>query len=1197
MELILLVLILSVVFVLVLLWVKTDEVARRQDLAEQQVREMHASLTKIQGTVARLDAAPVKTVVQAPAAAPPKAARVAPPDVSARPAATAPAREAPPPGPKPARDARRGWVAPGGIPAHPVYGPATWVVPTPGPRRGPGLVQRMLHQLGPTPPTAGEGWSRAGLEAWLEGRLLAVVGGIALLLGAIFFLSLAFSRNLIPISLRVLIGLVVGAGLLVLGELSFTRLRGTLGHVLVAVGLATVSLALLAATRLYHLVPVEYGLLGAFVAAVAAAAIAVRHDSQLVAAFGLIAVLASPPILGASPTIVTLLFVAATLVGTTGVALFRTWIWLPPLAFVLAGPQLASYVTGGPPVAEGLLAIAVFWLVNVVAAGGEETRHATDRLRTTTVTLLLADGAFTMWAGFAILSGPQEAWRGTFLAVMAVAHFALGLLFLVRNGDRHPFGLVVAATGVATLTMAVPVQFGGPPVPIAWAAEAVALAWVAVLRRHPYSAGVSVLLATLALGHLVAIEYGPANLAAGFSRSIPFVGPEGMTFAFMVAALAVAGLIVPIAWVRAGFAAAGGLVAIYVFPFELSGVALVAGWAILATAAFGLYARVVMRHIPGDFREDRVPALGLPEPIVAPVGEAVAWLSAVVRPCFVATAVIAGAGAIAHLAVFDYPALSIYAGTPHDIPFVGLPGLAFAIVLAAMVGTGLLVPIAWLRVGLTALGGLVAVYVFPFELSGPALVASWAALATAAFAVEARVIEPRVGPAFEGTALARFSRPAVRGVGALAGVAVLAHLVVLDFPMYQLNVRILSTIPYVGQEGLSLADALAALAAVGWVMGARWIRLGLTGIGLALLAYTVTFEVSLPPVAVPWGLIALASVAIVRRVAPVDPLPSVRRPLLELVSERLPYAAAGLALLFLVVQSLWLADPVSFGRHAMGNLPLDGTPFLDQRSYVLASLAATALLSGWVWRGLMPSLTGGVAAALVVAWLLPFEVRPGYAVAGWSALALAGLGVLRFVPAARLLLGATSIALAAFGAAVALTIVAPLDRLVVDATTRVPAWAILTDATVALGALAVAAGVGAFLHRGERLRLPALVAAGAAVVYLLSVGVVDHFQVQVAVRPLEELQKEAQVGLSALWSALGAAGFAAGLLARRPPVRLFGLGLLGLATAKVFLVDLAALDVVYRVLSLVALGVLLLISAAVYARMQHPQGSVAAGRH
>ena len=528
MDLLLLLLILAVVVALVLLWAKTDEMTRRQERADEQVDELRASLAHVRRTVAKLAAAPALTVPGAPKAAPPMpalpvagppvaapplAAHAATPAISAPSAALAPGplrAEAPPAAAPPART---GWVVRDQVAARPAHAPVTWVVPTPG-QRGPGLVERILRQLDVTPPSAEGGWSRAAVEAWLEGRMLAVVGGIALLLGAVFFLSLAFSRGWITEPLRVLIGLVAGAGLLVLGELSFTRLRGALGHVLVAVGLATISLALLRRDPPVQPGPGRLGLLGAFVAAVAAAAIAVRHDSQLVAAFGLIAVLASPPLLGASPTLVTLLFVAATLVGTTGVALFRTWIWLPPLAFVLAGPQLASYVTGGPPVVEGLVAIAGFWLVNIGAAGGEEARHSTDRLRTTTVTLLLADAAFTIWAGFAILSGPQETWRGTFLAVMALAHLGLGLMFLVHNGDRHPFGLVVAATGVAALTMAVPVQFGGPPVPIAWAAEAVALAWVAVIRRHPYSGGVAALLAILAIGHLVAIEYGPRNLVS-----------------------------------------------------------------------------------------------------------------------------------------------------------------------------------------------------------------------------------------------------------------------------------------------------------------------------------------------------------------------------------------------------------------------------------------------------------------------------------------------------------------------------------------------------------------------------------------------------------------------------------------------------------------------------------------------------------
>jgi uncharacterized membrane protein len=939
--------------------------------------------------------------------------------------------------------------------------PATWPVAHDLAPAGPGLVHRLLVRLGMTPPAEGEGFSRAAVEAWLEGRLLAVLGGIALLLGAIFFLSLAFSRGWITEPMRVLIGLGAGAGLLVLGEVAFSNVRGILGHVLVAVGLAIVSLALFAATRLFDIVPVEWGLAAAFLAAVAAAAIAIRHDSELVAGFGLIAVLAAPTVLGANPTLVTLLFVAVTLVGTTGVALFRTWAWLPPLAFLLAAPQLASYVSGDAPIADSLIAIAGFWLVNAVAAGGEETRHTTDRLRTTTVTLLLADAAFTVWAGFTVLSGSQEIWRGTFLAVLAVTHLGLGLFFLVRNGDRHPFGVVVTATGVAALAMAAPIQFGGPPVPLAWAAEAVALAWVAVVRRHPYSAGVAVLLGVLAIGHLIGIEYQARFLESGFARTWPFVGPEGMTYAFLIAALVVAGIAVPIAWVRGALAVVGGLLTFYVLPFELSGPAIVAAWAALAAAAAGTYARVVVLRIRRDFAEGRVAVLALPRSIEASIRVVIAALSLLVRPAFV-------------------------------------------------------------------------------------------------------------------------------GVAGLAGLASVGHLVVFDFPVDRLGDRILSTVPYAGPEGVALVAVLLALVAIDMVVGSRAVRLGAIGLGLALVVYSVTFEIRPPYVMAAWAVLLLAALAVERRWGRLDLVPSIADPLARAAAERLPYAAAGLALIFLVVQAIWYAPVDGLIRHVGAVLGPSGTPFLDIRSAALAIVAATALAAGWVWGGTMARLAGGVGAAIAVAWLLPFEVRPGYAVAGWAALVLGGAAVIRLVPGGRLLVGLPATFLAALGAGVAIAVVAPPSRLLVDPSTTVAGWPILTDATVALGAIAIALAAGAYAHRADPLSRGALAAAGIVAVYLLSVGLVDAFQRQAGTRPLEELQKEAQVSLSVLWSVLGGIAFATGLVVHRPPIRLAGLALLGLATVKVFLVDLSALDVAYRVLSLVALGVLLLVSALVYARMTHP---------
>jgi uncharacterized membrane protein len=50
--------------------------------------------------------------------------------------------------------------------------------------------------------------------------------------------------------------------------------------------------------------------------------------------------------------------------------------------------------------------------------------------------------------------------------------------------------------------------------------------------------------------------------------------------------------------------------------------------------------------------------------------------------------------------------------------------------------------------------------------------------------------------------------------------------------------------------------------------------------------------------------------------------------------------------------------------------------------------------------------------------------------------------------------------------------------------------------------------------------------------------------------------------------------------------RLAGLALLGLAVFKVFVYDLAALESIYRVLSFIALGLLLLAAAYAYQRIR-----------
>lgn len=763
------------------------------------------------------------------------------------------------------------------------------------------------------------GASLAELEERLTGRALAWIGGLALIVGAVFFVSLAFSRGWIGPEARVILGLAGGALAFGLGAWLFEEERQrTVAHVLVAVGLGAISVSLMAATRLYSLIPVELGLVASLIVAALAAAIAIRAGSQVVAAFGLLAVLAAPPLMGASPDLVTVAFLATALVGTTAIALFRSWPVLPGIAFILSAPQLASWIVDRDvDVAAAMVVVGGFWLVNEIAAAGEEVLRRSRVLHASTSTLVLANAAFLVAAGFVLLDGTLEVYRGAFLAAVALAHFAVGGWFLRAEGDRHLFGLLVTGTGLAALTIAVPVQFGGPVVPIAWAAEAVALVWLGVRRDHLYSGAAAVALGSLAVGHLLSFEMRVEQLD-GISRPVvPFTDPAGLAAAFVVGALIVSSRILQVRWERAVVTAVAVLLAAYALPFQLVGVAVVVGWAAMSVGGIGFARRVPDGH-PGR------PALG--------------------------------------------------------------------------------------------------------------------------------------GPS--GQSLFEALESAVWGAGALIGLGAIGHALSVELPLADLLRSSLPALPFASQGGLSIVVLTAAAIAIAWLDGRPAVRRAAGLVAGAVVAYGVTFEVSLEASIVVW---------------------------------------AGLSVVY-----AWLAH----------RLPADGD---------------------W-WLG--------------------------------AADGLVGLGALAVVAS-----------------------VAPPDRLFVDADRTHAIVPFANGATVSMAALAGALVASIRLHAPQRWVVAHEAAAAIIVVYLLSVGVVDLFQARLGGAVLEEeLAKQAQVALSVLWAVLGGGAFGVGVVSGRARLREAGLVLLALVTGKVFLVDLAALDVAYRVMSLLALGVILLASAYLFGRFRpaHP---------
>ena len=306
---------------------------------------------------------------------------------------------------------------------------------------------------------------------------------------------------------------------------------------------------------------------------------------------------------------------------------------------------------------------------------------------------------------------------------------------------------------------------------------------------------------------------------------------------------------------------------------------------------------------------------------------------------------------------------------------------------------------------------------------------------------------------------------------------------------------------------------------------------------------------------------------------------------------------------------------VQYPIHRLGRAVPEGVPFASPEAIVAIVMAAAfALVGGYAWfalrgprrrrqlwtapRALVAGCIGGLA---VLAYAAAFELAPEFQVVFWSGLAALAFGIAAFVRRDRRAWQAIAIAggsLVGIAGWVASLSVAPPSRLAVHPGFSGRVLPLLNTDSLALAAIVAALLVAAFVAarrswtrpftlRGDPVAAALFATAAGTAIYLVSVAIVDSFQVRVGSSiSAGELAFQAQVALSITWVLLGAGAFAAGVVRGISLVRVFGLGLLGLATAKVFLFDLAALDVAYRVLSFIGLGGVLLASSFVASRFR-----------
>lgn len=360
-----------------------------------------------------------------------------------------------------------------------------------------------------------------------------------------------------------------------------------------------------------------------------------------------------------------------------------------------------------------------------------------------------------------------------------------------------------------------------------------------------------------------------------------------------------------------------------------------------------------------------------------------------------------------------------------------------------------------------------------------------------------------------------------------------------------------------GTDSASLAFmAIALVSAVGVLLWRRWSWLGIAAFVVSapqLLAWLYDehderLGLALAVLAAFWLVYVAAAIGYELRV-PTAKLRLTSASLL--LANAALLAGAGWAMLASTdhesAATAWVVGAAA--AHIAGGVPAYGGRMSKEIAALIMAVGTALAALGLALAIDGPALVAAWAAeALVLGWAARRFGDPRGQIASAAFFALAAAHTVRFeAPPEALRAGVEDLGQAALAVAIVGAAAAALSRL-----------ATLPDLRTAY------AGVAA-----------------AAAVYLPSLAIVSAFDG-------DELEpgQTPQVVLSAFWAVVGLAGIVAGLLRDVRVLRLGGLALLLVAAAKVFLYDLSELESVYRALSFIALGLLLLGGAFAYQRIR-----------
>jgi uncharacterized membrane protein len=382
------------------------------------------------------------------------------------------------------------------------------------------------------PPPATEPRARRNLEAVIGGSVLNRIGIAAVLIGSAYFLRHAFEHEWIGPTMRVSIGMVLGIVLLVWAERLRRKEARIFAYSVDVIGVGVLYLSIWSASQLYALVPTTVAFAGMVVVTAATVALALRHDSEFLAALAMTTGFLTPVLLASVEGRTIELFSYVLLLDVAALVLLalRPWVLLfvvnfAGTLFLYTGWHVTTYSPDELNVALGFTTafFVVFAKVSLVRRWS-----SIPVLQLAILVLLPLANAFVYFTQLSLLFRDQRPLLVTSTAALGVIFIVLFGLFRARHRASGSQSLRSLADlhlgiGLGFLLLTIPLHFDGTAITLAWLVAAAVLFSIHARLRHPVLATAASIALGVAVLRLVFIDEFHAGMVLINLRAFSFM--------------------------------------------------------------------------------------------------------------------------------------------------------------------------------------------------------------------------------------------------------------------------------------------------------------------------------------------------------------------------------------------------------------------------------------------------------------------------------------------------------------------------------------------------------------------------------------------------------------------------------------------------------------------------------------------------